>query len=62
MRTNPETQVRCNHPQVSFMYIGKVGEGRSFMCLLYMCGKQGPEVAASVVDEEVQFLQIPGRR
>lgn len=30
MRTNPETQVRCNHPQVSFMYIGKVGEGRSF--------------------------------
>ena len=59
MRTNPERQVRCNHPQVPFMYIGKAGEGRRFICPLYKCGEQGPEVAASVVDEEVPVPADP---
>jgi hypothetical protein len=59
MRMNPNQQVRCNHPGVPFMYIGRVGEGRRFMCPLYKCGKQGPEVVASVVDEEVEIPPNP---
>jgi hypothetical protein len=56
MQMNPVKQHHGNHPGLPFMYIGKVGEGRRFMCPLYKCNEQGPEVAASVVDEEVQRL------
>lgn len=59
MRMNPMKQHRGNHPGLPFMYIGKVGEGRRFMCPLYKCDEQGPEVAASVVDEEVEIPADP---
>ena len=41
------------------MYIGKVGEGRRFLCPFYKCDGQGPEVAASVVDEDVETPTNP---
>jgi hypothetical protein len=56
MQANPLKQPRGNHPGLPFMYIGKAGEGRRFMCPLYKCDEQGPEVAACVMDEE---LRIP---
>lgn len=34
---NPEKQHRGNHPGLPFMYIGKSGEGRRFLCPLYKC-------------------------
>jgi len=52
-------QPRGNHPGVPFMYIGKVGEGRRFMCPRYKCDEQGPEVAAPVVDVEVECPANP---
>jgi hypothetical protein len=52
---NPRKQPQGNHRGLPFMYIGKVGEGRRFMCPLYKCDEQGAEVAASVVDEEVEI-------
>ena len=51
---NPQAQPRGNHPGQPFMYIGKFGEGRRFMCPFYMCNEQGPEVAQAVADEEVE--------
>jgi hypothetical protein len=59
IRPNPTKQFRGNHSGLPFMYIGKVGEGRRFMCPLYKCGEQGPEVTASVVDEEVEVPASP---
>jgi len=56
---NPQKQPRGNHPNLPFMYIGKVGEGRRFMCPLYKCDEEGPEVALSVVDEEVETPTNP---
>lgn len=58
-RTNLERQVRGNHPGLPFMYIGKSGEGRRYMCPLYGCDEHGPEVAAFVVDQEVHVLSNP---
>jgi hypothetical protein len=56
---NQQKQPRGNHPDLPFMYIGKVGEGRRFMCPFYKCDEKGPEVAASVVDEEVESPTNP---
>jgi hypothetical protein len=56
---NSQNQPRGNHPAEPFMYIGKVGEGRRFMCPLYKCDEEGPELAASVVDEEVETPTNP---
>jgi len=47
-------QRRGNHSGLPFMYIGKVGEGRRYLCPLYKCNEQGEEVSAFVVDEEVE--------
>jgi hypothetical protein len=52
-------QPRCNHPEVPFMYIGRVGDGRRYMCPLYKCDEEGPVVAESVVDEEVHLPPDP---
>jgi hypothetical protein len=41
------------------MYIGKVGDGRRFLCPLYKCNEQGDDVASSVVDEEVAIPDDP---
>lgn len=59
VQMNPHKQPRGNHPGVPFMYIGKDGEGRRFMCPLYKCDEQGPDVAALVVDEEVDSPANP---
>lgn len=53
VQLNHERQPRGNHPGLPFMYIGRIGEGRRFLCPLYKCDEIGPEVAAAVLDEEV---------
>jgi len=53
---NPSNQERGNHPGVPFMYIGKVGHGRQFLCPLYKCDEHGLKVADYVEDE---FVQLP---
>ena len=55
IQMNSQRQPRGNHPGLPFMYIGKVGEGRQFMCPLYKCDEHGPQVAAFVGDEEVEL-------
>ncbi len=35
------------------MYIGKIGEGRTYQCPFYKCDEHGPVVAESIEDEEV---------
>jgi hypothetical protein len=59
MQINPIEQHRGNHPELPFMYIGRVGDGRKFMCPFYKCDELGPEVAAFLVDEEVQISADP---
>jgi hypothetical protein len=59
LRMNPLKQHRGNHAGRPFMYIGKIGKGRQFRCPLYKCDEQGPQVAASEVDEDVQFPANP---
>lgn len=56
---NPQRQLRGNHAGLPFMYIGKVGEGRRFMCPFYKCDEQGPEIAGLVVDEELPISEDP---
>jgi hypothetical protein len=56
---NAAEQPRCNHLERPFMYVGKVGHGRRFLCPLYKCGRQGKTIAASVVDEEVEIPSDP---
>jgi hypothetical protein len=55
IQMNFQRQPRGNHPGLPFMYIGKVGEGRQFMCPIYECDEHGPQVATLVVDEEVEL-------
>jgi hypothetical protein len=55
----PEKQPRCNHPRVPFMYIGKFGQGRRYLCPLYKCAVKGEVVADAVVDEYVEPPQDP---
>ena len=54
LQTDGKKQPRGNHPGLPFMYIGKFGEGRRYKCPLYKCDEDGPVVAQSIVDEEVQ--------
>jgi hypothetical protein len=51
---NELRQHRGNHPQLPFMYIGKVGEGRQFLCPLYKCTERGPQVVDSVTEEVIE--------
>jgi len=59
LQTHGPKQPRGNHPGVPFMFIAKEGEGRRYKCPYYKCDEQGPVVAVSVVDEEVQLLSNP---
>lgn len=59
LRTNGPKQPRGNHPGVPFMYIAKEGEGRRYKCPYYKCDEQGPVVAASIADEDVQLPANP---
>ncbi len=59
LKTDGKKQPRGNHPELPFMYIGKIGEGRRYKCPLYKCGEQGAVIAESVVDEEVQLPPDP---
>jgi hypothetical protein len=52
-------QHRGKHPGRPFMYIGKIGTGRQFMCPFYMCAEQGPHVALSVTDEDIEVPVDP---
>ena len=59
LQTHGPKQPRGNHPGVPFMYIGKDCEGRRYRCPYYKCDEEGPVVAVSVVDEEVQVPTNP---
>lgn len=59
MQMSQEKQHRGNHPMLPFMYIGKFGQGRRFMCPLYKCDESGPIVATFVVDEDVPIPVDP---
>jgi hypothetical protein len=59
LNPNPEDQPRGNHLELPFMYIGKVGQGRRYLCPLYKCNEEGPEVASPVLDEEVAIPRDP---
>jgi hypothetical protein len=56
---NSSKQPRGNHQGLPFMYIGKVGDGRRFVCPFYKCDEQGEDFALSVVDEEVAIPEDP---
>jgi hypothetical protein len=58
-RLDGPRQARGNHPGLPFMYIAKVGEGRRYKCPLYKCDEEGPVVAESVIDEEVELPPDP---
>jgi len=56
--SNP--QPRCGaHPATPFMYVGKVGQGRRYLCPFYKCDKQGDEIGSVVIDEEVEIPKDP---
>src|SRR5262249_5446799 len=57
IEASSNTQPRGNHQSRPFMYVGRVGDGRRFLCPLYKCDEQGEDLTSSVVDEEVV---IPG--
>src|SRR5438876_10704849 len=59
LEQNPYKQPRCNHLELPFMYVGKVGLGRRYLCPLYKCSEEGDEVAISVVDEEIAIPKDP---
>ena len=47
-------QARCgNHEGMPFLYIGKVAQGRQYLCPLYKCERVGETIADCVVDETV---------
>src|ERR1035438_9422899 len=56
---NPAKQPRCNHLELPFMYLGKAGQGRRYLCPLHKCAEQGEIVAMSVVDEAVEIPVDP---
>jgi hypothetical protein len=56
---NQNEQRHGNHLERPFMYIGKVGQGRKYLCPFYKCDEQGDDVAAVVVDEEVEISEDP---
>jgi hypothetical protein len=57
---NPTEQRRCGaHPETPFMYVGKVGPGRRYLCPFYKCDRQGDEVQSVAVDEEVETTKDP---
>lgn len=56
---NPEKQPRGNHNGEPFRYIGRVGQGRRYLCPLYKCTEQGAEVSPFVVDEEIETPKDP---
>ncbi|MBK9170035.1 MAG: hypothetical protein IPM24_21585 [Bryobacterales bacterium] len=59
LRRDAKRQPRGNHSGRPFMYVGKVGDGRGYLCPLYKCDERGPVVAESVVDEEVRLPTDP---
>jgi hypothetical protein len=53
-------QPRCGvHPGIPFMYVGKVGQRRRYLCPFYKCNKQGEEISKLVIDEEVETREDP---
>ena len=56
---NSTKQPRGNREGLPFLYIGKVGNGRRFLCPLYKCHEQGEDVALSAIDEEVAIPEDP---
>ena len=59
LQTDGRKPPRGNHLGLPFMYIGKFGEGRRFRCPYYRCDEQGPIVAETVVDEQVELPPDP---
>jgi hypothetical protein len=57
---DPTNQRRCGvHPGTPFMYVGKVGDGRRYLCPFYKCDGRGDEVQSVVVDEDVEIPKHP---
>ena len=57
---NPLEQKRCGiHVETPFLYIGKVDQGRQFLCPLDNCDNRGDWVSAVVVDEELVVSDDP---
>ncbi len=51
--SNPVRQCRCNrHDELPFLYIGKSGRSRQFLCPFFQCNERGEVVAISVPDED----------
>jgi hypothetical protein len=57
--SNPNKQRQCNHQELPFLYIAKVGQGRQYLCPLYKCKAVGDEVSPSIVDEVVEMPKDP---
>ena len=54
IEANSGKQRRCGrHVETPFLYIGKVNQGRQFLCPFYKCHERGDWVSAVVVDEEI---------
>jgi hypothetical protein len=59
---NPAKQPRCGiHLATPFMYIGKVDQGRRFLCPFDECDERGDWVSTVVVDEELGTPDDPLR-
>lgn len=59
LQTHGPKQPRGNHPGLPFMYIAQDGDGRRYKCPYYKCAEQGPLVAVSVLEEDVQLPSDP---
>jgi hypothetical protein len=59
LNSGNDTQPRGNHAGLPFMYIAKTDSGRRYKCPYYKCVEQGPIVAASTADEEVNLAIDP---
>ena len=60
MRLNLSKQPRCGtHDETPFMYVGKVGQARRYLCPFYKCDRQGDEVARFVLDDQVATVEDP---
>ena len=59
IQSNPKKQPRCNQAERPFMYIGKVGAGRRYLCPLYKCTEVGQAVAKFVTEEEIEIPSEP---
>ncbi len=55
----PRCEAHVTSPSVPFLYIGKVGDGRRYLCPLYKCTHRGEVVARGVVDERVAIPDNP---